>query len=154
MGNQLKWLVKNFNCNKQVVEDYDVLQYREDHIKSLKKKCRTREEFSEKLNREMMSQYWSRSEYELIVELSDNNSVFLSPWCGCREPEKVKVDVTNDTSFDWCGFAEKHINRQIYRDKAKIDIYEQLIYRWEDFVDYCWSTKLKYERDDVKFHRK
>jgi hypothetical protein len=153
MGNQLKWLVKNFNCNKQVIEDYDVLKYYEEYIKKLKKNCDTKEEFSEKLKREMMSQYWSRSEYELIIELSDDNRVFLNPWCGCYEPEKARIDVTNDTSFDWRGFAEKHIERQVYRDKAKIDIYEQLMYVWEDFIDYCWYTRLKYERDDAKFHK-
>ena len=143
---QLSWKVKNFDVNKQVIEDYDILKYREDEIKKLKKKCVCKEEFSIAMRRECMYRYWSKCEWELIIEIDENNRIWLNPWAGCREPEKVRIDVTEDTSFDWKGFAEKHIVRQVFKNKAKIDVFDQLEYKWEQFIDYLWNTRLKYER--------
>lgn len=150
---QLSWKVKNYFCNSNKVWDYDVLQYREDQIKKLKKKCATKEEFAEAMRREMMWQYWSRCQYEVIVEIDENNRIWLKPWVGCIDPESVKIDVTDDETFDWRGFAEEHIGKQIYKNEAKIDIFDQLQWRWREFIDYCWYTRLRYERDDPKFHR-
>ena len=49
-----KWLVTNFDCNKQKIEKYDVLQYREEEIKKLKKKCPAKEEFGDKIKLNLM----------------------------------------------------------------------------------------------------
>lgn len=153
--NHLTWLVTNYNCNADKIEYYDVLKYREDFIKQLKKKCTTKEEFSQDLRREFMHQYWSRAEYELVIRLTDDGRVILLPWCGCRNPEDVAIDVTEDTSFDWKGFANEHISQQRFKNEAKIDIFDQLMYKdqFEKLVDYLWYTRLKYERKDSKFER-
>lgn len=142
----MSWKVKNYCINSNKIWDYDVLEYREDQIKKLKKKWTTKEEFAEAMRSEMMWQYWSRCEYEVIIEVDDNNRVWLSPWVGCRDPESVKIDVTDDENFDWRSFAEYHIERQIYNDKAKIDIYDQLQWKWSDFIDYCWNYRHKWQR--------
>lgn len=151
----LSWKVKNFDVNKQVIEDYDILKYREDEIKKLKKKCTTKENFAEQLRREFQWQYWGRAEYELIIRLTDDGHVILFPWCGWRNLERSAIDVTYDMFFDWKGFAEKHINQQNFKNEAKIDVYDQLTYgdQFKKLVDYCWYTKLKYERDNPKFHQ-
>lgn len=151
----MSWIVKNFNCNKQVIEDYDVLKYREDQIKKLKKQCATKEEFADKLRREFQWQYWSRAEYELIISIDENEHVWLSPWVGCSHPDKVKINVTDDESFDWKGFAIEHISKQIYNNEAKIDIFDQLTYtvQFDRLVDYLWYTRLKYERKNPKFEK-
>lgn len=148
----LAWKVKNYLVGTDKIWDYDVLKYREDQIKKLKKKCATKEEFAEAMRREMMWQYWSRTEYEVIIEFDDDNRIWLKPWVGCVDPDSVKIDVTDDGSFDWRSFAEKHISKQIYKNKAKIDIWDQLEYRWSEFIDYIWYNRLRYERDDPKFH--
>ena len=147
------WKVKNFCCNKQVIEDYDVLKYREDMIKKLKKKCATKEEFASELRSELQYRYWSRAEYELVIEIDENDQIWLNPWCGCRNPQDVRVNVTDDDSYDWRGFAEKHISQYRGND-AKIDIFDQLTYgnQFEKLVTYLWTTRLKYERDNPKFH--
>lgn len=149
----LTWKVKNYLCNSNKILDYDILQYREDQIKKLKKKCATKEEFAEAMHREMLWQYWSRAEYEVIIEVDDDNRIWLKPWVGCRNPDEVKIDVTDDQSFDWRGFANEHIGKQIYKNAAKIDIFDQLQWRWDEFIDYLWYNRLRYERDDLKFHR-
>lgn len=115
-----KWLVTNFNCNKQKIEKYNILRYREEEIKKLKKKCPTKEEFEKELEIRCKSRFWSRAEYELIIEIGDEHvllkpwcgfleigdkHVWLKPWCGCRD-DNYKIDVTDETDFDWKGFAE------------------------------------------------
>lgn len=142
----LTWTVKNFDVNAQQVKDYDVLMFRENAIKDLKKKCIDKEMFEERLRNEMMWQYWSRAEYELIIEIDDNNHIWLIPWCGCLELDKVKIDVADDDNFDWRSFAELHIGKQIYRGKAKIDVWDQILYQWPVFVDYVWNYRHKYQR--------
>lgn len=151
----ITWLVKNFDCHAQKITDYDVLKYREDDIKKLKKKCSTKEEFAEALRREMQYIYWSRAEYELVIEIDENGHIWLNPWCGCYKPEEVRIDVTDDASYDWRSFAEEHIGKQIHKNKAKIDIFDQLTFstRFDELVTYLWTTRLRYERDNPKFHK-
>lgn len=149
----LSWKVKNFDINRQVIEDYDVLKYREDFIKNLKKKCATKEEFSNKMRVEMMYHFWSKCEYELIIEVDDNKRIWLNPWVGCRNPDSVRIDVTDREDFDWKGFATEYIGKQIYRNEAKIDIFDQLEWKWTEFIDYCWYTRLKWERNIAKFDK-
>ena len=142
----LTWLVKNYLIGTDGLWNYDVLEYREKQIKQLKKRCSTKEEFAEAMRRELQWQYWSRCEYEVIIEIDDNNRIWLKPWVGCSDPEKVKIDVTDDGSFDWRGFATKHIDSQIYKTHAKIDVWDQIEYRWDEFIDYVWNYRHKYQR--------
>ena len=140
------WIVKIFDCNAQKIKDYDILKYREDDIKKLKKKYTTKEEFAEALRRECMYRFWSKAEWELIIECIEDSRVILRPWCGCYNPDEVKIDVTDDTSFDWQGFAAKHIRKQIFKNKAKIDAWDQIEYRWDEFVEYVWEYHHKWQR--------
>lgn len=135
----MEWKVKNYNTNRDKIEDYDVLKYFENFLRELKKKKKTQEEFAEEIRGELKYRYWSKSEYELIVELRENDRIILLPWCGCRDTEAVAIDVTDDESFDWKGFSDKHIEKQIYKNKAKIDIWDQIEYRFDEFVLCCWN---------------
>ena len=151
----IKFLVKHYNCNACKIEDYDVLKRREPEIKKLKKKCATKDEFTESLRREFMYRFWSKAEWELIITKNEDGSIILSPWCGCTDPDGCSIDVTDDKSFDWSGFADEHIKRQIFKNRAKIDIYDQIMYgdRFSNLVDELWYTRLPYERDNPKFHQ-
>ena len=86
-----------------------------------------------------------------VVEVDENGRVWLSPWAGSRNNERI--DVTDREDFDWKGFAAEHIGKQIYKNKAKIDVFSQLEYVWDDFVTYLWTTRLKWERDALKYHK-
>ena len=151
----IKLLVKHYNCNANKIEDYDVLKRRGSEIKKLKKKCETKEEFFETLRSEFMWRFWSKAEWELIVTKTDEGRVILSPWCGSRDPSLSSIDVTNDSTFDWPGFSDEHIERQIFKNQAKIDVYDQIMYgdRFNKLVKELWYTRLPYERDNPKFHR-
>lgn len=151
----IKLLVKYYNCNAVKIEDCDVLKHRELEIKQLKKKCTTKAEFAETLRREFMYRFWSKAEWELIVTKNDDGSIILTPWCGCADPDSCSINVTDDNSFDWSGFADEHIKRQIFKNKAKIDVYDQIMYngRFDKLVDELWHARLRYERDHEKFHK-
>ena len=150
----LTWLVTYYDINADKIKYYDILKYREGFIKKLKKKCETKEEFSEKMRRDCMWSYWSKCEWEMIIKIDDNGRVWISPWVGCREPENVRIDVTDREDFDWKGFAEDHILNKGWKDGvAKIDVFDQLEYKWDKFIDYCWYNRLKYERYHPKFDR-
>lgn len=142
-NNPLVWMVKEYDFNASKIVDENILKYSLELIKKLKKKSKDKVEFSEFLDREMMWRYWSKCEHELIISVDDNQCVYLKPFIG---NEQVYLNVTSDKSFDWLNFANLHIKRQIFLSEAKIDVYDQLKYRWEEFVDYCWNTHLPYER--------
>ena len=90
----------------------------------------------------MMSHFWSKSEYELIFERK-GEKLYLKPWCGCSDPDEVAINVSSEEF--WILFAESDfVNWHDHR--AKIDIYDQLLFKWDEFVDYCWNTHLPYER--------
>ena len=145
----LSWKVKIFDCNAQKIKDYDILNgHYKDFVKKLKKKCANKEEFSKAMDREMLHMFWSRCEWELVIELDENNNIWLNPWAGCREPERVRIDVTNDINFDWQGFIS---TLHLYNNCEKIDVYDMLKYRWDDFITYLWTTRQKYERGHPKF---
>lgn len=139
----LEWNVFYHDINRDKIITYNIFRHGsfDEYLKKAFKKCNTKEEFAETLKRELMYYFWSKAEWELIIEVTEDNRILLSPWCGCRDPESVKVDVTDDENFDWRGFAEKHIKRQIYKNKAKIDVYDQVEYMWDDFLEIVWNSK-------------
>lgn len=138
----MDWKVKNYNINANKIEDYDIFQHNKTIINKIKKESSNKEDFSKTLNFQIMCQYWSRAEYELIIEIDENKNIWLIPWCGCCNPEEVKINVTNDSSFNWKAFAEFHISKQIYKNRAKIDIYDQIKFKWNEFVDYYYGENI------------
>lgn len=139
----MKWNVYYYNINKNKIETYNIISHGSfnAYTKKAIKKYKTKEEFAEQLRRELQYYFWSKAEWELIIEITEDNRIFLIPWCGCKNPEEVKIDVTDDSSFDWRGFAEYHSNQQVYGNKAKIDVCDQVDYMWNDFSTYCWENR-------------
>ena len=141
-----EWNVYYYDTNKRKITTINILKQHgsfNEYLKKAFKQCKTKEEFSEVLRRKLMYYFWSKAEWELIIEITEDNHIFLIPLCGCSNPEEVKMDVTDDVNFDWKGFAEKHIKRQIYKNKAKIDVYDQVDYMWDDFLELVWNSKKK-----------
>ena len=135
----MKWTVKHYDYNIPAITDYDLFPYFEEFLLKLKKQKLTREEFAKEIKSELMYHYWSKCEYEIFIEKENDGRIYLLPHCGGREKDVAFLDVTDDTSFDWKGFAEMHIKKQIYGNKAKIDIWNQIEYRFDEFIEYCWD---------------
>ena len=145
----LSWIVTYYDFNRNKISYYDVLKYRKNDIKKMRKKCKTKEEFSSMLRSEMMYSFWSKCEWELILTKTEDNHIILTPWCGCKNPDEVAINVTNRTDFNWGGFADYILERKGRDDKAKIDVWDQIEYRWEEFLDYVWNYHFKYQRKRI-----
>lgn len=137
---KLKWNVYRYSINRDKIEPFNIFEHYSfsEYVKHAMK-LKDKDEFIGRLKSELMYYFWSKSEWELIVEITEDNRVFLAPWCGCREPDRVKIDVTDDTTIDWKGFAGVHIARQRYKTKAKVDVFDQVMFEWEKFVEYVWN---------------
>ena len=134
----LQWYVYRYNINADKIEPFNIFCHWKlcEDLEKSRKKYKTRDKFMEQLRRELSYYFWSKSEYELIVELTKDEHVYLIPWCGCRNPEESKIEVTDELGIDWQAFAALHVLKQRYGNKAKIDIYDQVKWRWQDFCDY------------------
>ena len=138
----MHWFVMYYNSNAKQFQPYNVLKYREEFIKKLKKKVASKEEFADKMKTEMMYYFWSKCEWEVILSNIDDR-IIMSPWVG---PEDVTLDVTDNEDFDWVGFFDKESERYINKNNIKIDVYTQLEYKWSHFIDYCWNFHHKWQR--------
>ena len=137
---ELEWLVyvHGVKCNGfRKMNIFNHFRFEEDTIKNLKE-CLTKEEFAERISRELFYYFGSKSEYELIITRKDNK-ITLSPWTGNKEGI---LDVTDDTDFDRNGLYEKMVHRyRKFEDSIKFDVNDQVQYDFENFVDYCWNSK-------------
>lgn len=138
----MEWCVYKFDVNKQKIEKFNVFDHYRllEDIKKNCKKLKDKDEFLNQLKKDIQYYYWSKVEYELVIK-KVTDKIYLYPWCGCRFPDKVKIDVTNDEILNWKDFASKHIATQIFYTEAKIDIYDQLEYMWEEFSEYVWNNR-------------
>ena len=138
----VEWNVYYHEFNGDKIKTYNIFKHGKfvEYIKKHKKKCETKEEFAEKLRRELFYYFGSKCEWELIVTLN-NNRIVLTPWIGRKE--NVSLDVTDDECFDWSGFYN-WMTKQVYTDEngsMKVDVYSQVMYNFDKFVDYCWGVK-------------
>lgn len=143
------WLTLIHDFNADAVRTHDVLTYREDRIKKLKKKYTTKEEFAEALRLDLQWQYWAQCEYEMILYI-ENDKVYLEPWVG--KFKDGRVDITDNELLDWPAFAKKMLSERAWHDKennrdyVKFDIYDQLMFRFDEIVDFTWNYRHKYQR--------
>lgn len=143
------WPVLMHDFNADAVRTHDVLRQREVFIKKLKKKYTAKEEFAETLKRDFMRQYWSRAEYEMILYVEDDR-VYLEPWVG--EFKDGRVDITDNELFNWSAFAKKMLSERAWHNKendrvyVKFDIYDQLMFRFDELIDFVWNYRHKYQR--------
>lgn len=140
----MHWLAMCEDINSREFTQYDVLKYREGFIKELKKKLSSKEEFAKKLRSEMMYYFWGKCEVEVILS-NENGRIVMTSWPP-SERYSHSLDVTDREDFDWVGFFHKKAETFYRKDKVKIDIFDQLDYRWDEFIDYCWNFHHKWER--------
>ena len=136
------WKVKLFDVNSHKIIDYDILEYREEKIKKFKKTYRTFEAFADALQRDLMYQFWSRSEYELLIGYEDS-MLCLWPWIF----EADRYIIPKDSDFDWTTFAAEFLSTKAwFNGKAKIDVWDQINFRFGEFARFCWHFRHKYQR--------
>lgn len=136
----MTWNVYNYNFNTHKIEIFNIFRHGSftQYVYKAARNCKDKTDFTKAIRGELLYYFWSKSEYELIIKLTDDNRVFLYPWCGNSNPDNEKIEVTSDY---WLNFAKSHINRQIYTNEAKIDIYDQVVFQFDEFIEYVWNFK-------------
>jgi len=101
------WKVILHECNGDKIVVHDVLAYKKDAIKKMRRQSSSIEEFEDKLSTMMASQYWSRAEYEVVVHA----------WCG--GDAELKIDVYDQLKLNWDKFVEYCYNYDFGSRPAK-----------------------------------
>ena len=133
----LRWDVYREELNKNEFRKVNIFNHGRffEAVQKLLKLCKSKEEFANRVRSELLYYFWSKSEYEVVIT-KKNGRIIMSPWISNNVPE---LDVTDDDNFDWLGFYDS-LDKVKYNDKLKIDIYDQVMYQYEAFIDYVWNS--------------
>ena len=140
---KFSWKVKRFDSSLQEIKDYDVLARQEASFLALRRAHPTQESFAEAVRIKLMSQFWSRCEYELLIGF-ENDKLYLWPWVGALDKD-IKLEVQDEEAFNWKAFAEDMLSRtaKTTSTKVKFDIWDQLNFYFEKLVEFCWNFPYK-----------
>lgn len=113
-----------------------------DCVKAKKKFNEDRDAFAEQVRRSLMYYFWSKCEWEVILqhwpsgEYYNMRKVFTTEemYHDLKYPEDKLLG--SDRRFEVRVFPEH--NR--FRDK-KIDVYEQVMNNWNVFIDWLWEHR-------------
>ena len=95
---KLKWNVYYHQINGDRIETFNIF----DHagftkgVTAAVTKCESRDEFAEKLRRELFYYFGSKCEWEVLI----------SPWVGDRGTKPRKVDVYGQVMLNWGVFVD------------------------------------------------
>lgn len=128
----LSWKVIWDDINKHEIGTYDLFKsgYWERVARELKLALPSRKEWEDHFRRRLKSQYWCRSEYEVIV----------TPW-----PPHISIEELERLNEEVAAH-EANYDHQLVRvvpniEKAeKIDIFSQIEMNWGVFADYVWRN--------------
>ncbi len=107
----MEWNVYYHNINSQKIETYNIFNHHafNEYIKLHLRKCRTKEEFSERLKSELNFYFWSKAEWEIII----------APWCGGRDTKDIKIDVYDQVMNNYDIFLDYVWSNKIKFTKEK-----------------------------------
>ena len=75
---------------------FDHYRFRKDVEKLLNETNISREDFEEKLRKEIMYYFWAKAEHEVLIRA----------WCGGNGDEEVKIDIYEQVRWNWDRFVE------------------------------------------------
>lgn len=124
----LEWNVFRYDCNTKKIVTYNVFNH-SSFLANVKKLRKDKDTFSEQLRREVQYYFWSKSEHEIVIA---SWPVYISK----DEYERITKELTAIENRDR-GFRVVNVSPTV---GSKIDIYEQLMLNWDNFVEYTWNT--------------
>ena len=130
---ELSWKV--FKEDNGHIKDYDIFKntYWVEVVETLAKETKNKAEFEEAFRIKLMSMYWSRSEYEVVI-------TSWPPYIS--KEELVKLSYEQDRYYnEYSKFQVRH-NVSLTTTR-KIDIYEQLQLNWKQFINYVYCEVTK-----------
>lgn len=144
MKTELIWNVCYHNFNRDKIEEFNVFQhsgFMRDLEKIFKefKKSDDKDTFVERIDRELHYYFWSKCEWEVILTKTEGK-IIISPWVGSKT--NSHLDVTDNKDFNWTSFYEQMKKKCISSDDGiKIDVYNQIRFHFDEFIDYCWNNR-------------
>lgn len=151
----MEWYVLTEDLNRKEFRAYDIMKhgrFNEESIKKLKKKCLNKEEFIKEIKSDLIYYYWGKCEWEVLINKNKEGNVIVDFWIGKRDDDGITLadNIPHLDNFDWSGFYDYINKKKCSRDGwIKIDVYDQVEYQLDKFVDYCWKYKHKYQRHTV-----
>ena len=89
----MEWNVYYYNMNSHKIAPFNIFnhsRFRNDIQKAFKK-CKTKDEFIERLESDLFYYFGFKAEYEII----------LAPWCGEGDKESIKIDIYSQIMLNW-----------------------------------------------------
>lgn len=127
------WNVYKHDFNSEQIKLFNIFDHSRftESVKELKRKKLPKEEFADRLKREVMYYFWSKYEYETVVTT-------FPPRITNGELDKAIAE--RDRRLREYGQCRSSI--QITPEEyIKIDIYDQVRLNWDVFVDYVRGAK-------------
>lgn len=128
----LSWNVFRENINTKQIEIYDIFEggYFEKVAKEIKNIANNKIDFADEFRTSLMSQFWCRSEYEVVI----------TSW-----PPRINADEFNKINYEQAEYYNRYkvypysyvVNPTV---AEKIDIFNQIELNWEHFIDYVWGN--------------
>lgn len=121
----LSWYVYVYDRDQKKIEKKNIFKggHWQTVVDALMHQCRTKDEFAAKFKQKLMSVYWSRCEYEVV----------LATWPTYISREELER--LNREAKDPCHNLTVNLTTEI-----KIDVFDQLLMNWPQFVDYVWNN--------------
>ena len=129
----MEWNVFNEDFNSREIGVYNIFNHCRfaESVKKLLKEKITKEEFAEKLRRELSYNFWAKCEYEVVI-------TSWPPYIDKKELDRLNAEY-EEYNTKWGRYPYK-IN--VCPDVGKkIDIYSQVMLNFNVFCDYVWSHK-------------
>lgn len=94
----MEWSVYYYNTNKNEILTWNVFQHAafRDEVQELLATPIDKEDFVAKLHSTILYYFWSKAEYEIIIE----------PWVGRKDCTPIKVDIYSQIYQNWDRFVE------------------------------------------------
>jgi len=104
---QLKWTVFYHDINRQEITTFNIFNHYgfNTGVQKILKNIKDKDEFTEKLRRELMYYFWCKAEYEIII----------SPWCGGKKDTCEKIDIYTQVMNNFDIFVDYVWNSKQHR---------------------------------------
>ena len=131
MAPKLVWNAYKYSCSTGEFRIFNIFDHNSFYcnIRKLLKLDISKEDFAERLRREVQYYYWSKTEWECIITGSQ-------PRIDRKELQRIISEC-----YLQCLNADPPSKRSFVNllHSDKIDVYDQLCLNWDAFVDYVWS---------------
>lgn len=124
-----KWNVYLYNINKREIVSYNVFNHSSFFNEIINLPTYNRKKFEDQLRRIMQYYFWSKSEMEIVL-------TSWPPYIDPQEYDRITKEINNRRAENR-EFRVCNVSPTVFH---KIDVYDQLMMNWDQFVNYVWAS--------------